>query len=74
MSTRRHSNDKRGCLSYESLHSFSRSAGREGDSLTAQVSGTMGRNQLSVVSALALLALAAPIQAITDADILNFAL
>ncbi|CAL5226184.1 g9015 [Coccomyxa viridis] len=38
------------------------------------VIGTMGRIQLFVVTVLAALALAAPIQAITDADILNFAL
>jgi hypothetical protein len=34
----------------------------------------MGRIQLVVVAALGALALAAPIQAVTDADILNFAL
>ena len=44
------------------------------DFLNAQVIGTMGRIQLIVVTVLAALALAAPIQAITDADILNFAL
>ncbi len=34
----------------------------------------MGRIELFIVTALAGLALAAPIEAVTDADILNFAL
>ena len=42
--------------------------------LTAQVKDTMGRSKLIIVTALAALALAAPAQAVTDADILNFAL
>lgn len=43
-------------------------------SLIAQVIRTMGRSKLFVVTVLAALALAAPIEAVTDADILNFAL